>query len=587
MTDRPAVSPGVLGGVAEGLPARLRRRLDADPLIAEAWRWSGSAELVEVVASADAQVTIACGPRGVSSLDQLRCTCLLAPRCLHVAAVLLRLPLSDEPPDVAAEPEDRSDKPLVALGEAQRAAAEQAWLAAAALLDAGAAGAGLLLIGELLRAVHSCREASLHRVAAAGLRVAQRLRDLHAERPEFRLGALASDLADMLSTARQLTQASEVQTEWLGTARRAYASIGSLRVTGLLSEAVVSAAGYAGVVTYVCDQSGRLWSLGDVAPGPPERCLLAYGSPVDLGDASLDHSALSREGLHLQRATASAEGRLGAGRGVTAVRASGGDWTVEPLASLWREPLDVQLDRAWAARGSAFSQRAGADLVFVRGVVQGVRENALELVLEGDLRVSGLAASDHPELPYRSNLRLLGSAPGLPLLVVGRVMFARPRSVVLLAVAPGPPAAGEVALDLPAGLGDRVNLGLDVLQHAYVRGASATPIMLPGGVGQGFGVDPLDPLRRRVYQVVSGGRSAVSEPAWSGLARDESALDRAQLMTAGQVLRVLRTAVANVGSASAEARRERLARAWLVAWTYLGAATARLQRLSWTDARSR
>jgi hypothetical protein len=430
-----------------------------------------------------------------------------------------------------------------------------------------------LLTSELLRAVHSCREASLHRVAAAGLRVAQRLRDLHADRPEFRLGALGADLAALLSTARELTQATEVQADWLGTARRTYAPIGSLRVTGVLSAAVVSAAGYAGVVTYVCDQTGRIWSLGDVAPGPPERCQLAYGAPIDLGDASLDHQALGREGLHIQGARASVEGRLGAGRAVSAVRASGSAWTSEPLAGLWREPLEAQLARVWAARsqGGRGAERAGADLVYVRGVVQGVRAQTLELLVDGGVVVSGLAASDHAELPYRSNLRLLGCAPGLPLLVVGRVIFGRPRALVLLAVAPVPGTA-EVRLDLPAALGDRVNLGLDVLQHAHVRGASPAPFALPEGA-RPAAADPLDPLRRRVYQVVSGGRSAVSEPAWTGMARDEAALQRAQLGTASQTLRALRHA----------AGRERLARAWLVAWMYLGAATARLQRISWTD----
>lgn len=494
-------------------------------------------------------------------------------------------PRADEPahrcgphgtPSPPGSPSTDESPVVVTLSQRQRAAAAQAWSAGAALLEAGASGAGLLLTSELLRAVHSCRETSLHRAAAAGLRVAQRLRDLHAERPEFRLAALAGDLATLLSTARELTQATAVQSHWLGTARRTYAPVGSLRVTGLLSEAVVSAAGYAGVVTYLCDQSGRIWSLGDVAPGPPERCLLAYGAPIELGDASLDHHDLAREGLYLQGAKASVEGRLGSGRGVRAVRASGSAWTAEPLAGLWREPLEAQLDRVWAARsrGGSGAQRAGSDLVFVRGVVRGVRGHTLELVVDDGVTVSGLAATDHAELSYRSNLRLLGCAPGLPLLVVGRVIVGRPRTLMLLAVAPvsGP---AEVALDLPSALGDRVNLGLDVLQHAHVRGASPLPNALPESVLRGplDPSDPLDPLRRRVQQIVSGGRSAVSEPAWTGLARDEAALQRAQLGSASQILRALGRA----------AGRERLARAWLVAWTYLGAATSRLQRSSWTD----
>jgi hypothetical protein len=470
-----------------------------------------------------------------------------------------------------------SDLETVRLSSKQRAAAEQAWSAAAALLDAGASGAGLLLTSELRRAVHSCREAGLHRAAAAGQRVAQRLRDLEAERPNFRLAALATDLAALLSASRQLTLAEEVRSEWLGTARRAYSAVGPPRVYGLFTDAVLSAAGFAGVVTYVCDQSGRLWSLADVAPGPPEQCLLAYALPINPGDGLLSHRALGREGLELQGATASADGRLGAGRGVSAAEAAGVAWTDEPLASLWREPLDAQLDRAWSARETG--QRAGAEFVFFRGVVRGVQGRTLELMASTGLPVSGLVASEHPALAYRSNLRLLGCAPGLPLLAVGRVVFGRPRSLVLLAIAASEPGG----LQLPESLGDRVSLGLDRLQPSNVPSAGPVPTSVANNErGGGEPHDALDPLRRRLYQVVSGGRSALSDAARGGLARDEAALDWAHLSTASHVLRGL--GASTMHGLSGDARRERLARSWLVAWTYLTAATARIQRLSWTDA---
>ncbi|HEY2594420.1 MAG TPA: hypothetical protein VGK33_11010, partial [Chloroflexota bacterium] len=284
---------------------------------------------------------------------------------------------------------------------------------------------------------------------------------------------------------------------------------------------------------------------------------------------------LGREGLELQDATASADGRLGAGRGVGAVEAAGVAWTEEPLASLWREPLDAQLDRAWSARESG--QRAGAEFVFFRGVVRGVQGRTLELMASTGLAVSGLVASDHPALAYRSNLRLLGCAPGLPLLAVGRVVFGRPRSLVLLAIAAGEPDS----LQLPQSLGDRVNLGLDRLQPANVPSAGKLPRVVGSERGGGEPSDPLDPLRRRLYQVVSGGRSALSDAARGGLARDEAALDRAHLSAASQVLRGL--GASTMVGRSGDARRERLARSWLVAWTYLNAATTRIQRQSWTD----
>jgi hypothetical protein len=168
--------------------------------------------------------------------------------------------------------------------------------------------------------------------------------------------------------------------------------------------------------------------------------------------------------------------------------------------------------------------------------------------------------------------------PGAALLAIGRVVFGRPRSVVLLAVAPAEPGT----FDLPANLANRVNLGLDVLQPVHLRSTSGQPVLLASETQEPAPIDPLDALRRRVYQVVSGGRSAVSEVAHSGLARDEAALQRAHLATAAQVLRGLGSA-SGVGI-SGDARRERLARSWLVAWTYLSAANARIQRLSWTSA---
>jgi hypothetical protein len=569
VSERPGVSPRVLSTVIERLPTRLRERLEAEPDMAERWTWTKAHDTLRVAVGPDTRVTLA--DDIVSDLSQATCTCLLAPRCMHLAAVLVRLPLAPEPPvDARPSPEVAT----VQLTSRQRAAAEQAWSAAAALLDTGASGAGLLLTSELLRAVHSCREAGLYRAAAAGQRVAQRLGDLHAERSNFRLGALASDLAVLLSTSRHLKAADAVAPEWLGMARRAYTAVGSLKVSGLFTEPVLSAAGFAGVVTYMCDQAGRIWSIADVAPGPPERCLLAYASPIDLGDASLSPRRLAREGLYVQRATASDDGRLGAGQHVGAVRAEGSAFAQEPLARLWRTRLEAQLDRAWARPARGDPQPAGGDLVFFRGAVRGVQGSTLELLAAPDVPVSSIAASDHPSLAYRSNLRLLGHAPGLPLLAIGRVLSGRPRSVLLLAIAGGAPGV----LELPPSLGDRVNLGLDVLQPANIPGARAQPFVLARGVGGDAPPDPLDMVRRRVFQVVSGGRSAVSDVARGGLARDEAALERAHLVGATQVLRVLGSA-ATVGL-SGDARREHLARAWLVAWTYLSTASARLQRLS-------
>jgi hypothetical protein len=74
---------------------------------------------------------------------------------------------------------------------AQRQAAGEAQPAGAALLEAGAGAADAVVEGELLRAAHSCRVASLLRLTSAAARVAERVRHPPAEADEFRLDAPA------------------------------------------------------------------------------------------------------------------------------------------------------------------------------------------------------------------------------------------------------------------------------------------------------------------------------------------------------------------------------------------------------------
>jgi hypothetical protein len=553
------LSPQVADEQLDRTPPRFRQRLEAEPGLAETWVWHLEPTVLTVEASPTAHVTIAVGPLAeVSALDQVRCTCLLSPRCLHVSAVLLRLPLAEAPPQAAPLPVERD---MVRLDPAQRAAADQAWHAAAALLDAGAQGASLVLNAELLRAVHSCRVAGLPRLSSAGLRTAQQLRDLHAERPEFRLSGLSWDVYQLLATAHALCSAGDtVDVRWVGEARRGYADVGSLRLTGIFSEPVVTTSGYAGVVTYLADHSGVMWSVSDVAPGDVERCLLAYVSPAPLGDVALDHRALSRAGMYVQRASAAANRRLGTGHGVSAASADGVDWSGPPLARLWTS-FEAQLERAWAARHDD-ERRTGDDLLFVRGRLAGATTDSVLLDV-GAAVLQCVAPSAHRGLAYRHNLGLLARAAGLEVWAIGRIAFARPRGVLLLAL-------GGSELLLPEAWRGRVNLGLDRLQPNFLSAA--------GGVAQAHhtarevahGADPLEPLRRRLGQVLLAGRAAASSPTWSGFLRDEATLAHLALPTAAELLRRLR-----------QAPEESLAEAWLAAHVYLSAAESRLQREAW------
>jgi hypothetical protein len=408
--------------------------------------------------------------------------------------------------------------------------------------------------------------AGLPRLAAAGLRVAQEVRELHAQRPEFRVQALSWSLQEFLATARALMADGEVRPDWIGSARRPYQEVGALRLWGLFTEPVVSSTGYAGVVTYLVDQQGTTWTLGDVAPGGVERCQFAYVTPIDVGETAVEHRLLCRQGLELEHASAAANRRLGSGRTVAAVEIEGVRWSQAPLAALWDTPLEVQLDRAWAAREArAEHRRAGDDLLFIRGTILGAREHVLEIESGANV-LQALSPSGHVELAYRNNLRLLAGAPGLVAAFIGRIAFSRPRTLHLLAM-------GADELQLPQEWKDRVNLGLETLARGSIPGRVHLNLSARA-LAEVSELDPVGPLERRLEQVLLGGRAALSPSTWSGYRRDEDTLTRHHLPTGARVLRALR---------EAGQRPERLALAWLAGRVYASAVAARLQRAAWLN----
>ncbi|MFE0479002.1 hypothetical protein [Streptomyces tendae] len=116
----PPVAAEVSAAAVESLTTRLRRRLDpaveslaATPVdLAEDGTYG-------IRCGADAWVTLAPGPSGtITSPDQVRCTCLLSPRCLHRAAVLAASPVADTIP--SREPGPSPDRVSSAGSDADR-----------------------------------------------------------------------------------------------------------------------------------------------------------------------------------------------------------------------------------------------------------------------------------------------------------------------------------------------------------------------------------------------------------------------------------------------------------------------------------
>lgn len=618
----PPVEPLVLAEAVDGLPARLRKKVDDAVIRAADWLATVDGDQVTVRVDDSTTVTLDVSGGSVRSASAVRCNCLLAPNCLHRAAVLARAPIAsddapptenvapDDPvpdgpapdvPSLADEPSPAGDGPQgttdgaqpAPLGPAQLAAAENLWRAGVAVLEAGIAGSGVVLRTSLLRATHEARANGLHHGAALGRRVASGLRSARDGDADFRLAELTDDMRDLLGLTHRLrspgTPPSAVA-ELLGTARRAYDTQGGLRLYGLCTVPVLAESGYAGATTYLVDRNCQLWTVSDIAPGDVQRAVSTGDAAVRLGQGALSHRALGRTGLLVSGATASATGQLGAGRTVRAVRADGAQWTDGPIARLWAAPLAEQLRRAFAALRLPVQDRpAGADLLFVPVLVLGAhRDGALALVEDttdgGGIVLTLAVADDHSALAYRDNLRLLGTAAGLRLLLVGRPDPARRATVYALSVGFAGPT-DSAGLALPETWAGRVDLGYDRLHRSHLPAdggqVAAGPLALDAAPTTG---DPsMQLLRRHVERVVSGGRAAQAlAPA------DDRRLRHARLETGARLLAALtsaaRTRPRDAFGRLADDDGDAFATSWLAASVYEDAASRALAEASWLSA---
>ncbi|MDQ0682182.1 hypothetical protein QFZ56_001145 [Streptomyces achromogenes] len=603
----PPVAPSVTADLVEALSPRLRGRLDAGIAKLAARPLVRDGDTVRIAVDDDTDLELHAPGGVVTSADAIRCGCLLAPGCLHRAAAASAAPVAQDAPTAAtpapagqeSEPareggpgRGRSPRPGSSAGTtapdasfapdapavseapaadlpspAQLAAAHAVFDAASDVLDAGTDGSGAVLQAALLRAAHTARLAGLPRAAAAAVSVVTGVRAARCADPAYRLPELADALRDVLAVAHRLPSASgPALAELRGTVRQPYTPDGSLRLYGVFSEPVLTATGHAGAVTWTADAAGRLYTVSDVAPGGPGRATGAADRTVRIGDTALTHRELARAGLAVSGATVSPAGRLGAGARVRAVRASGADWSAEPLDRLWRVPVAEQVAGALAG---------GRDLLFLTVTLAGPVREATGDCLLADCEGRALrlvAAHDHPALPCRDNLRLLAAARGSRLRIVARLT-------------PGPlPRALLLAAEHPSRSDARVDLGLDRLRHADLPTGTAVPAPAVAPVADEA---PLHLLRRRVHQTVSGGRRVLAFPG--GGTGDGPRLRRAGLGTAGDLLDEL-------GAAAADRSRDafgrllpadtgRFARAWLASALYTGEVERALCAAAWGTGR--
>lgn len=607
--ELPPAAPEVVAAAVEGLTSRLRKKLDAAIEAYAALPVAAEGATRSVRCGEDAQITLTPGPSGVlTDAEQAVCGCLLAPRCLHRAAVLSACPVADPaavvaPGDVAeygTSEEAEDDGAVAAEGDgavaaeqppgpsaAQVTAATGLRAAAAAVLTAGVPAAGAVPQAELLRAAHAARLAGLHRAEAVALRAVRELRAARARDDGHRTADLVSALRELLLTAHRLA-AADPDPALVGTARRAYRPGGALKVLGVCREPVISATGYGGVVTHLVGEDGRWYSVADVKPGGPARARAAATATVALGSGALDHAGLARGGLLISGATISPDGRLGSGRGVRATPLPGLPWSSGPPAALFGRPLrETVADLLAESQDDNTSALIGCDLVVVGAVGDGLlaREPGPDSAHDSPL-IRLLPAHSHPDLAHTANFAQLAARPGIRVRVIGRLDLDRAATLRPLAVGPVPDT--EATLRLPEDWLGRADLGYDRLRGAHFPPPDAFPPVT------GLDDTPADPLadsplwrmRRLVELAVTGGRRAVAEPARDGDRQgNAAALRRGGFGTMADLAGAL-TAEADRRTRDAfgclsDPDADRYALVWLSAAVHLAGAERALVRATW------
>jgi hypothetical protein len=567
MSDRSTIAPSVVAAITERAPPRLVKKLDGAPRVADSWTWTTEGSGTVVTTDAGERVTLPHPASAIDTADAISCSCLLSPKCFHVLAVASVLPLTEAATSHAEAPSVAASLPVI---EVDRAAATRVLDALARVLDTGLSSAGAIERADVLRAVHGARVAGLHRLAADALSFVESGRALRERSASFDLAETVGTLGDALVTGIRLERG-DGTLDTLGVARRAYEPIGALRLVGLACEPIVTRSGYAGVVTYVVDDRGRVFTIEDVMPGDVHRAVAAYDATLRLGEASATHRELSRAGLFVQGATASADHRLGAGASVSAVSASGATFEEPPIAALFAEPLARQIDRA-VDRGSRGLVPRAASLVFVSGIVLGRSHGGVAFLAGTEPpRVLTLTARvDDEALASGHNLRMLGDCRGLSLRVVGHLV--RDRAGVIEVVSMGPMGSG---LTLSPGAAGKLHVAHDRLARAELRlpgDAELPDVTAPAGASA---TDPLEALERRLSRLVLGGRRTLTTRASAEVAREAALLE-------GHLAKAARAALEGLLVAAARRTGPReLLEAWVRAFVVVEAMRGALGRAAW------
>ncbi len=553
-TKRPTVSPELIAAMIEATPDRVRRRLDRTPNAAAEWNWQASEEVWFVETGGE---TVKLPHGHVTSVEQLTCTCLLAPKCFHVLACLTHLEVAIVE-SVQAEPREQVEQvspdveaDLIEPDEKQRHAARELANSIAQLLRVGVANAGVVVQSGLLRAIHQCRADGLHRLASLGLRVITGISEFRARSPASDPAQLAQDVADILETNRHVQGQKAIAAFWIGSARRKPMPVRPRKLHGLFAEPILTRSGFAGAATYFLGEDDRIYTASDVRPGDAQLARDAYLGGIEIGSMIQPAKQLAR-GLYLgSELTASGDGRLGRGKGIKIVEQGQSSWQVEAIQKRYRRPLVDQWNAVYEQADLPPEGRpAGWDFIFLVGTVAGAVGPELLFVSTSDAVPMRLAIENDSEAFYfRENLRMLSHAPGLRLQVIGRMNLREPTIINALAVAPVERETknDEPHLDPPSSLAGRVCLGFDEIQRPFLRNAQPSPVVLGVPSLQHEMDDPLIALRRRWMATMLSGLASQRAGNTNMLAAETASLNRNGFPTGAALLDALSSAPSDNG----------------------------------------
>lgn len=571
----------------EQAPSRVRKRLDDSPSIAESWEWVTHENGWSVRAN-DETVELTCREGVLQDLRSVACSCLMAPKCLHILAVASSLQIDADDSSVLEDKSTQSIKQQEGLAEpssvgvtsGMKDCAKSVQQSLTGLLRKGARNAGVLMHSGLLRSAHACRISELHALSNTVFRIAHRIQQLRIQADESDSHALQQDIAWALQAADAICTWSEIPRWMVGYARRSYTSIELRNLEGVFAEPVWTASGFAGVSIYLQDpESQRLFTIQEMRPGDERLIGQAYYGGVDLGGVTIEANRLCRQRLTVQNLEVSQDGRLGKGKATRWAMAQSTEHRGLSEGRFQR-PLEQQIEEMLVNLKTPVVQRStGWDLLCINATLLGASNENLVVQVDGVRTPWKLGiANDSKELAYRHNLQLLAHCPGLTARCLVRLDPKQSHRAYLLALADSPMGEhrndrASVRLELPESWQGLCNAGLDRLERHYLVGIDdrTEPLdeaemesLSQANLGGAF-EKYTQSLQRRLIGLVLGGADALPRIESAAHRRDTLQLKKLCLPTAASLLDLL--AVESQSSRSVP--NSQLLRAFLACDIYL------------------